>query len=116
MAVSWRTSQSFHPGKPETGQSVYAVFSVMSSSSTSGLLELLLLGTCSGECFFCAFDNGLSTGHSVCVERAWLGRNSCLVGILEPCGELVPESPAMLSQGLCVETVRKKGIPEGEGR
>lgn len=110
--------EAFTPGP--RNRAVCAVFSVTLPSSMSHLSEVLFLGA--DSVFLCGFDNnGLSTGSSVCVGRLWLGRSSFLVSILELCGGLVPESSAILksailSRGLRVETVRKKGIPDCEGR
>lgn len=70
MAVYWRTSQSFHPGEPEAGQSVCAVFSVMLLSPMSHLVELLFPGTRSGECFSVRLTNGLSTGSWHLCEKS----------------------------------------------
>lgn len=54
------------------------------------------------------------------MEGQWVGGSPCLVGVLRLCGGLAPvkqvvESSAVLSQGLCVEAVRKRESQIVEG-
>lgn len=113
MFDRWNTLRSFHPGTRKQGsvcsfQCDFTLFNEPSHGSPVPWADSV---------FLCGSDNnGLSTGSSVCVGKLWLGRSSFLVSILELCGGLVSESSAILSRGLRVETVRKKGIPDCEGR